>query len=104
MEVARTEGGGVEQGTEIAVTGTALVADRAGAFYWPAERLLAVADLHLEKGSSFAERGVLLPPYDTRATISRMAVLVTRYVPRTVIALGDSYAGLRCLCRRSQRA
>jgi DNA ligase-associated metallophosphoesterase len=69
----------------------ALVGDRAGAIYWPAERLLAVADLHLEKGSSFAGRGVLLPPYDTAATLAILGRLVTRYAPRTVVALGDSF-------------
>jgi uncharacterized protein len=90
-DIARTEGGCAGREIEIAVAGTALVADCAGAFYWPAERLLAVADLHLEKGSSFAERGVLLPPYDTRATLSRMAALVGRYAPRAVVALGDSF-------------
>ena len=37
----------------------------AGALYWPEERLLVVADLHLEKGSSFARAASLLPPYDT---------------------------------------
>jgi DNA ligase-associated metallophosphoesterase len=53
--------------------------------------LLAVADLHLEKGSSFAERGVLLPPYDTAATLARLTALVARYTPRAVVALGDSF-------------
>jgi DNA ligase-associated metallophosphoesterase len=67
------------------------VADCAGALYWPEEGLLAVADLHLEKGSSFAARGVLLPPYDTAATLARIAHLVAKYAPRTVIALGDSF-------------
>jgi DNA ligase-associated metallophosphoesterase len=76
---------------EIAVAGVAMLADHAGSLYWPEERLLAVADLHLEKGSSFAARGVLLPPYDTRATLSRIATLVARYAPRAVIALGDSF-------------
>src|SRR5262249_11885480 len=73
------------------LAGTALVADCAGALFWPDEGLLALADLHLEKGSSFAARGVLLPPYDTAATLARAARLVTRYAPRTVIALGDSF-------------
>jgi DNA ligase-associated metallophosphoesterase len=59
--------------------------------YWPEQSLLAVADLHFEKGSSFAARGVLLPPYDTAATLARLAVLVARYTPRMVIALGDSF-------------
>jgi uncharacterized protein len=78
-------------GAEIVVAGTTLVADYAGALYWPQESILAVADLHLEKGSSFAARGVLLPPYDTGATLGRLAALLARYAPRRVIALGDSF-------------
>jgi uncharacterized protein len=78
-------------GGDIAVAGVALVADCAGALYWPDEGLLAVADLHLEKGSSFATRGVLLPPYDTAATLTRLGALIARYAPRTVVALGDSF-------------
>jgi DNA ligase-associated metallophosphoesterase len=76
---------------EINIAGTGLLADAMGALYWPEQRLLAVADLHLEKGSSFAARGVLLPPYDTAATLSRIARLVSCYAPRAVIALGDSF-------------
>jgi DNA ligase-associated metallophosphoesterase len=81
------EGGGAE----ITLQGVTLVADCVGALYWPEEGILAVADLHLEKGSSFAARGVFLPPYDTGATLSRIAALVARYAPRMVIALGDSF-------------
>ena len=66
----------------LAVAGVELVADPAGVLYWPEQGLLAVADLHLEKGSSFAERGVLLPPYDTAATLARLAQLIARYAPR----------------------
>ena len=75
----------------LAVSGVELVADRAGALYWPAQGLLAVADLHLEKGSSYAGRGVLLPPYDTASTLQRLAALLARYAPRLVVALGDSF-------------
>jgi DNA ligase-associated metallophosphoesterase len=76
---------------EITLAGVTLVADRAGALYWADEGLLVVADLHLEKGSSFARRGMLLPPYDTGATLELLAGLVRRYAPRLVIALGDSF-------------
>ena len=76
---------------EIAVAGAALLADPAGALCWPDEKLLIVADLHLEKGSAFAARGVLLPPYDTATTLARLADLIGRYAPRLVIALGDSF-------------
>ena len=73
------------------VAGVEFIADPAGVLYWPEQGLLVVADLHLEKGSSFAARGVLLPPYDTAATLARLAALVARYAPRAVVALGDSF-------------
>jgi DNA ligase-associated metallophosphoesterase len=75
----------------VTVAGVTLVADLSGALIWEQERLLVVSDLHLEKGSSFATRGVLLPPYDTVATLGRLAAVVAHYDPRTVIALGDSF-------------
>jgi DNA ligase-associated metallophosphoesterase len=86
-----SEGDRISSAHGVTIAGITLVADCAGALYWPEEGLLAIADLHLEKGSSFAARGVLLPPYDTAATLARMAHLVTHYAPRTVIALGDSF-------------
>lgn len=65
--------------------------DLSGAFYWHDERLLIVSDLHLEKGSSFAMRGVLLPPFDTAVTLARLGAAIARHTPRRVIALGDSF-------------
>jgi DNA ligase-associated metallophosphoesterase len=75
----------------IALAGVTLAADAAGALFWPDEGLLVVADLHLEKGSAFAARGVLLPPYDTAAALARVGRLIERYAPRLVVALGDSF-------------
>jgi uncharacterized protein len=75
----------------VIVAGVTLVADLSGAFFWEEQSLLVVSDLHLEKGSSFASRGVLLPPYDTAATLGRLGAVIARYEPRVVIALGDSF-------------
>jgi DNA ligase-associated metallophosphoesterase len=75
----------------LAVARVSLHADCAGALYWPEQGLLAVADLHLEKGSSFARRGVFLPPYDSAATLAQLARLIARYAPRCVVALGDNF-------------
>jgi DNA ligase-associated metallophosphoesterase len=75
----------------IHLAGERLMLDPAGALYWPAARLLAVADLHLEKGSAFAPKGMLLPPWDSRATLDRLALLLRRWTPQIVIALGDSF-------------
>jgi hypothetical protein len=71
--------------------GVEFVADLSGALCWLEQGLLAVADLHVEKGSSYAERRVLLPPYDTAATFARLARVIAYYRPRVVIALGDSF-------------
>ena len=62
-----------------------------GALWWPDREILVVADLHLEKGSSFARRGQLLPPYDTDTTLDVVEALCTRLAPRCVISLGDSF-------------
>jgi uncharacterized protein len=75
----------------IDVADVTLVADLSGALFWEDQNLLVVSDLHLEKGSSFATRGVLLPPYDTAATLGRLAGVIARHDPRMVIALGDSF-------------
>ncbi len=74
----------------VEVCGKVFVADQSGALYWPSENALIVADLHLEKGSSGAANGRLLPPYDTRATLLKLAEAIDRYEAATVIALGDS--------------
>jgi DNA ligase-associated metallophosphoesterase len=75
----------------LTLCGKAFVADLSGALYWPGQRALLVADLHFEKGSSAAEgRGRLLPPYDTRETLTRLAEVLDRFEPECVICLGDS--------------
>jgi DNA ligase-associated metallophosphoesterase len=75
----------------IHLAGERLMLDPAGALIWPATGMLVVADLHLEKGSSFARRGSLLPPWDTKVTLDRLALLLRHLKPRTVVALGDSF-------------
>jgi DNA ligase-associated metallophosphoesterase len=75
----------------VRIAGIDMIADLSGALFWVEERLLVVSDLHLEKGSSFATHRVLLPPYDTAATLAKLRAVIARYDPRTVIALGDSF-------------
>jgi len=75
----------------LSVAGATLVVDVSGALYEPASGALIVADLHLEKGSSFARRGQFLPPYDTATTLGRLAGALETYRPRAVVALGDSF-------------
>ena len=76
---------------EIGLNDQAAVLDLTGALYLADHDVLLVADLHFEKGSSFARRGMMLPPYDTRETLAALAEAVTRFDPRLVVALGDSF-------------
>jgi len=90
----------------IRMAGERLMLDPLGALFWPETGLLAVSDLHLETGSSFARRGMLLPPWDTHATIDRLTLLLRRWSPATVVTLGDSFhdsAGSRRLPATEQQ-
>lgn len=63
------------------------------ALYWPREQTLLLADLHLEKSSFYAANGQMLPPYDSRETLERVADCVKQTGARRVIALGDNFHG-----------
>ncbi len=72
--------------------GQTLTALPSGALHWPAQGLLCVSDLHLGKSERMARRGgALLPPYDTAATLARLADDLDRSAARMVICLGDSF-------------
>jgi len=71
-------------GHEFALTG-------GNALFWPAENTLLVADLHLEKASWFAARGTMLPPYDSRETLERIALALRETGARRVFCLGDNF-------------
>ncbi len=73
------------------LNGALLTADFSGSLWWEERRLLVAADLHLEKGTGFAARGTLLPPYDTRETLARLEAVMARLKPATLICLGDSF-------------
>lgn len=62
-----------------------------GALYWPAQKALLVADLHLEKASWYAAGGQLLPPYDSHATLTALDAQVTRTGAKRLFCLGDSF-------------
>jgi hypothetical protein len=61
------------------------------ALFWPRERALLVADLHLEKASFFASFGQMLPPYDSRETLERLALSVRETGAVRLFALGDNF-------------
>lgn len=71
--------------------GGEMACDWTGCLYWRDEDLMVVSDLHLEKGASLAARGRLIPPYDTKATLARLADRIGYWQPRRVVSLGDSF-------------
>lgn len=77
--------------TSFPFAGAELVLLESRAIYWAEERTLLVADLHLEKASFFARHGQMLPPYDSRETLERLAGAVRETGARRVITLGDNF-------------
>jgi uncharacterized protein len=61
------------------------------ALFWPEHRMLLVADLHLEKASSYASRGQMLPPYDSLATLDELAALAQHFDVGAIMCLGDNF-------------
>jgi DNA ligase-associated metallophosphoesterase len=78
-------------GLGVDVAGEAVVCRSSGALWLPAHRTLIVADLHLEKGSFYATRGQMLPPYDTADTLRRLSLEVAALEPDRLVFLGDSF-------------
>ncbi len=100
----RTTAGDGNGMTPLTLAGVALQLDASGALWWADARTLVVADMHLEKGSAYAARGQLLPPYDSAATLARLTRLVARLRPRRLIALGDSFHDVRAGGRMDETA
>lgn len=79
-------------GQDLDFAAVRLAARATGALWWPEARLLCVADLHLGKSERMARRGgALLPPYETQATLDRLATEIATLAPETVVCLGDSF-------------
>lgn len=76
---------------DIQINGQLVGLHDSGVLWWPQEATLIVSDMHLEKGSSFAKRGIMLPPYDTGATLEKLAAVMDAFDPARVICLGDSF-------------
>src|SRR5262245_34727440 len=75
----------------IRIAGELATTDRRGALYFAEHAMLVVSDMHLEKGSSFARRGQLIPPYDSVATLALLAAVIAEHQPAVVVSLGDSF-------------
>lgn len=75
--------------------GTALVAGANGTLWLPETQTLCVSDLHLGKSNRIARRaGLMLPPFETLDTLTRLSEAITQCAPKTVVCLGDSFDDL----------
>ncbi len=86
-------------GLKLTVNGQPCVLRCSGALWLPTHKTLIASDLHLEKGSAFAARGQMLPPYDSPATLARLEAEVEALDPRTVVLLGDSFHDSKAVSR-----
>ena len=82
---------GLSRSHRITLAGLDFIPDLSGALYAPAFEALLVADLHLEKGTSLARRGVHLPPYDTRESLLQLKAVIASAQAQRLIFLGDSF-------------
>lgn len=79
-----------------------VVYDCSGALWLPDCGTLVFSDLHFEKGTAFGEKGIFLPPYDTRRTLRMMGEVIARYRPKTIVSLGDAFHDRRAEGRMSE--
>jgi len=88
-------------GLKVRVAGEVCVLRCSGALWVPEHRTLIASDLHLEKGSAFAVRGQMLPPYDSPATLAKLEAEIEALDPTRVVLLGDSFHDSKAVNRLS---
>ncbi|MEO5661339.1 MAG: ligase-associated DNA damage response endonuclease PdeM [Polaromonas sp.] len=59
------------------------------ALWWPAGRVLWVADLHLGKAATYRALGQPVPSGTTRENLARLSALLHHYQPAQLVFLGD---------------
>jgi DNA ligase-associated metallophosphoesterase len=77
------------QGLGLELAGVAVRLLAARALWWPGERTLFVADVHLGKAESFRALGVPVPAGPTESTLQRLGELVDALGARRLVVLGD---------------
>lgn len=78
---------------ELKLAGEAMVLHAERALFWPRERALLLADLHLGKGQVFREAGIALPRGGTLDDLARLDRVIDTFDPARVLILGDMLHG-----------
>ena len=81
----------IEQSIDVA--GETLVMHHERALWWPAQRALLLADMHLGKGSVLRRAGMAVPTGQTTADLQRISALIAQYQAAQLIVLGDLVHG-----------
>lgn len=73
----------------ITVAGTTLTCLSQRMLFWPEQRTLFVADVHLGKAASFRAAGVAMPTGHSGHDLDRIAALLVAYQATRLVILGD---------------
>ncbi len=88
---ATLQQGQSRQTVECLLAGMVAILDMSGALYFRDSQMLILADMHLEKATSGARRGLFLPPYDSKVTLDLLTRTAAKYEPTRIVFLGDSF-------------
>lgn len=86
---------------EVADTRLLLLPDRAA--YWPEEKTLLVADVHVGKDATFREEAVPVPLGSTRSDLDRLSRLTEQTEADRLVILGDFYHAAAGMTPRTHR-
>ncbi len=78
---------------ELQLAGESVLLHADRVLFWPRERMLVLADLHLGKGQVFREAGIALPRGGTADDLARLDALIATFDPARVVILGDMLHG-----------
>ncbi|WP_018630072.1 ligase-associated DNA damage response endonuclease PdeM [Niabella aurantiaca] len=76
---------------EIVYRDELLILSAARAVYWPAQKMLVLADLHLGKTGYFRSHGIPVSTGVTQDDLQRLAELIEQFKPEQVLVAGDLF-------------
>lgn len=81
------------QGLGVRIAGHYFIALPERALYWPEQKMVMIADLHIGKADIFRASGIAVPQSVQAHDLSRLGALLCRLRPRTLVILGDFLHG-----------